>query len=129
MTSINSEVRSERQFLNLKLVEKDKVKKEALKLLVKDEVVEGAFQTVRDQVIFTNKRVITVNYQGVTGTRVSMFNYPYSKIQYYAIETAGLVDIDSELNIFFSNGVVLKLEFRTYVDIERLCAVISNYVL
>ena len=58
-----------------------------------------------------------------------MFNYPYSKIQYYAIETAGLVDIDSELNIFFSNGVVLKLEFRTYVDIERLCAVISNYVL
>ena len=87
MTSINSEVRSERQFLNLKLVEKDKVKKEALKLLVKDEVVEGAFQTVRDQVIFTNKRVMTVNYQGVTGTRVSMFNYPYSKIQYYAIET------------------------------------------
>lgn len=129
MTSINSEVRSEKQFLNLKLIKKEDVKKEALKLLVKDEIVEGAFQTIRDQVIFTNKRVMTVNYQGVTGTKTSIFCYPYSKIQYYAIETAGLVDIDSELNIFFSNGISLKLEFRTWVDIERLCAVISNYVL
>lgn len=97
--------------------------------MVKDEIVEGAFQTIRDQVIFTNKRVMTINYQGVTGTKISIFCYPYSKIQYYAIETAGLVDIDSELNIFFSNGISLKLEFRTWVDIERLCAVISNYVL
>jgi hypothetical protein len=67
--------------------------------------------------------------QGITGKKVSYFSYPYSKIQYFGIETAGLIDIDSELIIAFSNGRVLQFDFRTKVDIKRISAIISNYIL
>ena len=87
------------------------------------------FQTIRDQVIFTNKRVFIVNVQGVTGKKVSYFSYPYSKVQYFGIETAGILDVDSELLLVFSDGNQLQFDFRSHVDVKRICANISAYIL
>ena len=79
--------------------------------------------------IFTNKRVFVVNVQGITGKKVSYFSYPYSKVQYWGIETAGMLDIDSELVLVFNDGNRLQFDFKTKVDIKRICADISAFVL
>lgn len=79
--------------------------------------------------IFTNKRVFVVNVQGITGKKVSYFSYPYSKVQYWGIETAGVLDIDSELVLVFNDGNRLQFDFKTKVDIKRICADISAFVL
>ncbi len=84
----------------------------------------SAFQTVRDQVIFTNKRIFVVNVQGITGKKVSYFSYPYSKVQYFGVETAGLLDIDSELILAFSNGAKLTFDFKSNVNIRELSSLI-----
>lgn len=79
--------------------------------------------------MFTNRRVIVINVQGITGTKVSYCSYPYSKVQYFGIETAGLLDIDSELVLAFNDGNHLRFDFKSKVDIKRICNNISQFVL
>ena len=114
---------------NLKEIRLSDVKEEVFSLLVEGEEVECAFMTIRDQVIFTTKRIFVVNVQGITGKKTSYFSYPYSRVQYFGVETAGVLDIDSELVLAFSNGAKLTFDFRSSVDIRRLNTLISNYVL
>lgn len=89
------------------------------------------FKTVRDQVLFTNKRIITVDVQGVTGKRQEVSTLPYSKIQYFSIQTPGFAELvpDSEMELFFSNGFMARFEFKGSTNIVALGKVISEYVL
>ena len=116
---------------NLKPISVDAVKGEVNGLLIGGEEVVMAFQTVRDQLIFTNKRIIAVDVQGITGKRKSFSTMPYSKIQYYSIQTPGFAELipDSELFIMFSNTFTAKFEFKGGVDIGKIGRMISEYVL
>lgn len=129
MASISSGIRAETNFMNLKAIDQKDIRPEVLGLLVDGETVIGAFKTVRDQVIFTNKRICAVNVQGITGKKVAYFSYPYAKIQYFGVETAGLIDIDSELVATFSNGTVLQFDFKSNVDIKRISQTIAQFIL
>ena len=116
---------------NLKPIRVDAVKGEVNGLLIGGEEVVMAFQTVRDQLIFTNKRIIAVDVQGITGKRKSLSTMPYSKIQYFSIQTPGFAELipDSELFIMFSNTFTAKFEFKGGVDIGKIGRMISEYVL
>ena len=116
---------------NLKPIRVDAVKGEGSGLLIGGEEVVMAFQTVRDQLIFTNKRIIAVDVQGITGKRKSFSTMPYSKIQYFSIQTPGFGELipDSELFIMFSNTFTAKFEFKGGVDIGKIGRMISEYVL
>lgn len=116
---------------NLKPISVDSVRNDVKGLLLSDEQVEMAFQTIRDQLIFTNKRIIAVDVQGITGKRKSFSTMPYSKIQYFSIQTPGFVELipDSELFIMFSNTFTAKFEFKGNVDIGKIGRMISQYVL
>ena len=116
---------------NLKPIRVDAVKGEVNGLLIDGEEVVMAFQTVRDQLIFTNKRIIAVDVQGITGKRKSFSTMPYSKIQYFSIQTPGFAELipDSELFIMFSNTFTAKFEFKGGVDIGKIGRMISEYVL
>lgn len=129
MATVSTGIAQDSNFMNLKAIGENEIRQEVLGLLVEGEAVAAAFKTVRDQVIFTNKRIFVVNVQGVTGKKVSYFSYPYSKIQFYGIETAGLLDIDSELVVSFSNGRALKFDFKSNVDIRAISQLISQYIL
>lgn len=129
MPNINTGIKKDSQLLNLKEISVSDIKKEVLQLVLPGEEVVAAFKTIRDEVLFTTKRIFVINVQGITGKKVSYFSYPYSKIQYYGIETAGLLDIDSELIVTFSNGAVLQFDFKSNVDIRRISALISEYIL
>lgn len=116
---------------NLKPIRVDAVKGEVNGLLIGGEEVVMAFQTVRDQLLFTNKRIIAVDVQGITGKRKSFSTMPYSKIQYFSIQTPGFGELipDSELFIMFSNTFTAKFEFKGGVDIGKIGRMISEYVL
>lgn len=129
MASVSSGIIMDANLMNLKEIRLNEVRPEVPNLLVDGEAIVMAFQTIRDQVIFTNKRVFVVNVQGITGKKTSYFSYPYSKIQYFGIETAGVLDIDSELIFAFSNGSRLQFDFKSRVDIRRISAMVSNYIL
>lgn len=129
MPNISSGIHLDSNFLNLKSIELTEIRPEVSKLLVEGEEILCAFKTIRDQVIFTSNRIFVVNVKGVTGKKIAYFSYPYSKVQYYGIETAGLMDIDSELLLTFSNGHILQFDFKSNVDIGKINSIISKYVL
>ena len=116
---------------NLKPINVDSVRGEVRGLLIGGEEVFCAFQTVRDQLVFTNKRIISIDVQGITGKKKSFSTMPYSKIQYFSIQTPGFAELfpDSELFIMFSSGFTAKFEFKGQVDIGAIGRLISEYVL
>ena len=116
---------------NLKPISIDDVRTEVTSLLIKGEIIAAAFKTIRDQLIFTNKRIISVDVQGLTGTRKSYSSLPYSKVQFFAVQTPGFGELvpDSELFLSFANGFTAKFEFRGPVDIGAIGRMISEYVL
>lgn len=129
MATLSSGVWGDSNLMNLKEIDLSQIRSEVSALLVEGEQPVAAFQTVRDQVIFTTHRIFVVNVQGITGKKTSYFSYPYSKVQYFGIETAGVIDIDSELVLAFSNGAKLSFDFKTNVDIRRISAMISRFIL
>ena len=98
-------------------------------LLVADEKVIGAYKAMRDGVVFTSKRIIAVNVQGMTGKKKDFTSLPYSKIQAFSIETSGVFDMDSELELYFSGLGKVKFEFAAHCNITQIQAIISGYVL
>lgn len=116
---------------DLKPINISDVRSEINGLLINDEEIVAAFKTVRDQIIFTNKRIIAVDVQGITRRRKSYSTLPYAKIQYFAIQTPGFMELipDCELYIMFSNGFTTTFEFKGNVDIGAIGRMISEYVL
>lgn len=98
-------------------------------LLVENEQVLASFSSIRDRVVFTNGRIISVNVQGLTGTKRDFTSIPYSRIQMYSVETAGTMDFDSELTIWISGMGEFKFEFTTGSDIVGLSKMMSRYIL
>ena len=100
-----------------------------LPLFVAGEEIIGVYKAIRDYVVFTNKRIISVNVQGVTGKKKDFTSLPYSKIQVFSIETAGTLDLDSELELYFSGLGLVKFEFSGASDIVKIGQLISNAIL
>ncbi len=98
-------------------------------LIIPGEEIVSCFKTVRDFVVFTNKRLIAVNVQGMTGKKRDYTTLPYNKIQAFSIETAGTFDLDAELDLWFSGLGNVRLEFRGGSDIRRIGHLIAMYVL
>lgn len=98
-------------------------------LFVPGEIFIGEYQAIRDYVIFTNKRIISVNVQGVTGKKKDFTTLPYSKIQLFSIETSGVLDLDSELDLYFSGVGEIKFEFTGQSDIVNISKIIGEYLL
>ena len=119
-------------FNNCKLIKMKKVTstpESVTPLLIPNEEIIGVYQAIRDFVVFTNKRVISVNVQGLTGKKKDFTTLPYSKIQAFSIETAGTFDLDSELDLVFSGLGRVRFEFTGNSDIVAIGKLISSYIL
>lgn len=117
------------EFLKLKPVDNKVYASMLTPMFVDDEEIIGTYQTIRDGVVFTNKRIITINIQGITGKKKDFTSLPYSKIQAYSVETAGTFDLDSELELWFSGLGKIKLEFVARANVSEICKMISDRVL
>lgn len=116
-------------FLKLKPVSNDTYAELLTPMLVGGEAYLSSFQTVRDGVVFTNKRIFSINVQGFTGKKKDITSMPYSKIQMFSVETAGVLDLDSELDLWFSGAGHVRLEFTSRANIGALCRTISEFTL
>lgn len=73
------------------------------KLIFEGEQIELGFKLVRDIYVFTNKRLILIDVQGLTGSKVEYKSLPYKNISRFSLETAGTFDLDAELKIWISS--------------------------
>lgn len=117
------------EYLKLRPVSNDVFAQLVLPMFVGNEAIVQTFQGMRDGVVFTNMRVISINVQGVTGKKKDFTSLPYSKIQAFSVETAGVIDLDSELELWISGLGKIKFEFVSRADVSAICRMISSFVL
>ncbi|SEF62969.1 PH domain-containing protein [Paenibacillus sp. UNC499MF] len=108
----------------------EKLQKDLEPFLIQGEQVQVAYKIIRDGFVFTNKRLILIDKQGVTGSKVEYMSVPYKSIIRFAKESAGTFDLDAELKIWLSSThepIVKK--FNKSANINDVYAMLSRYVL
>lgn len=113
----------------LKPIDADEVREDFHRFLVDGEEIVAAFKTVRDQLVFTNKRFIAANVQGLTGSKVDYTSIPYNKIQAFSVESSGTFDRDTEFQCYVSTLGRLSFEIKGSFDIIEFNRVVSQHVL
>ncbi len=98
-------------------------------LLIEGEYIVAAFKDIRDSIVFTTKRIISVNVKGLTGKKVDFTSLPYNKIQMYSVETSGHFDRDCELDFVFSGLGTIRFELTRGCDVVQLNRIISQFIL
>ena len=115
---------------NASKVDNAEIQNEFSRILAPGEKVEHAYQLIRDYFVFTDKRFVLVDKQGLTGSKVEYHSIPYKSITHFSIETGGTFDLDAELKIWLS-GTVLPIQkrFNKKLSIYEVQAVLASYVL
>lgn len=114
---------------NASEVKIEAVNKDFEPLLAPSEQVEKAYKLIRDMFVFTNKRLILLDVQGLTGKKMEYHSIPYKSITHFSIETAGNFDLDAELKIWLSgNPQPLQKTFNKSLNIYELQSVLASYV-
>jgi len=98
-------------------------------LLLDDENVVDAYKSMRDGVVFTDKRIIAINVQGITGSKKDFTTLPYKSIVAFSVETSGTFDIDAELEIYFSEVGKVRFEFTGQTSMQKISKIISAHLL
>ncbi len=115
---------------NAGVVQTDKLIDNYAQLLADGENFEIGFVVIRDTFVFTNKRLILVDKQGITGRKTEYLSIPYSKITKFSIETAGHFDLDAELKLWVGSELEpIKKKFSKKVNIYDLQKVLAEKVL
>lgn len=107
-----------------------KLQNELAKLLADGESIDRAYQLIRDLIVFTNKRLILIDKQGITGKKIEYHSIPYRSIIHFSIETSGHFDLDAELKIWISgSSTPIQREFNRRLNIYEVQSVLAYYVL
>lgn len=108
----------------------EKISQEFQPMLVAGENIEKAYKLIRDMFVFTNKRLILVDKQGITGSKVDYTTIPYSSITKFAKESAGLMDLDAELKIWVrGEAMPIKKQFGKNDNINEVYQILSQHIL
>ncbi len=112
-------------------IDREKLEKEYSKLLIDNEIIELGFKLLRDTFIFTNKRMVMIDVQGVTGNKLEYFSVPYKSISRFSIESAGTFDLEAELKIWISSEQQpsIRKNFTRSVNVYEVQKVLAHYVL
>ena len=107
------------------------VQKELEALLIEGEQVVRAFQVVRDMFVFTDKRLILVDKQGLSGKKVEYHSIPYKSVSHFSVEGAGgMFDMDAEMKIYIGgNQLPISREFKKGSDINGVSRTLAQFVL
>jgi hypothetical protein len=116
---------------NAGVVDKAKLEQEYAQLLTENEEIEIGFKLVRDTFIFTSKRLMLVDKQGLTGRKTEYMSVAYKSISRFSIETAGTFDLDAELKIYISSEEKPSIakKFNSRVNVYDVQRVLAKYVL
>ena len=87
---------------NASEVDPKELENEFSNILFETEKIESAFKIFRDKWVFTNKRLIMQDVQGMTGKKKEYHSVPYKSVTHFLVETAGSFDADCEIKIWIS---------------------------
>ena len=115
---------------NASKIDAHKIQAEFAQILAPGERVEHAYQLIRAFFVFSDKRLVLVDKQGITGSKVEYHSLPYKSITHFSIETAGTFDLDAELKIWVSGTAApFQKQFNKKLSIYEVQAVLASYVL
>jgi hypothetical protein len=115
---------------NASKIDAGKIQQEFSQILAPGEAVEHAYQLLRDYFVFTNRRFVLVDKQGLTGSKVEYHSIPYRSITHFAVETAGTFDLDAELKIWITGTPQpIQKKFNKQLNIYEVQTVLASYVL
>jgi len=115
---------------NASEIDPQKIQAEFARVLAPGERIEKAYQLIRDLLVFTDKRLILIDKQGLTGHKVEYHSYPYRSITHFSIETGGTFDLDAELKIWISGTAApIQKQFNKKLSIYEVQSVLASYVL
>lgn len=102
--------------------------------LISEFIVEGeeivvAYKLIRDKIIFTTERLVLVDIQGITGSKVSFTSYAYSSIKSFTMESAGTFDLDCEIKLHAAGIGEISLKFSKGTDLKPIYKYLSKYIL
>ena len=116
-------------FGNASKIDPAKIQDEFQRILAPGERVEHAYQLIRDYFVFTDKRLVLVDKQGLTGSKVEYHSIPYKSITHFSIETGGTFDLDAELKIWISGTASpIQKRFNKKLSIYEVQSVLASYV-
>lgn len=114
---------------NASEVDAQAIEKELEMILMEAEQIQKAFKLIRDLLVFTDKRLILVDKQGVTGKKVEYHSIPYKSITHFSIESAGHFDLDAELKVWISGThEPISKEFKKDKNIYDVQRTLAKYV-
>ncbi|MEW2636000.1 PH domain-containing protein [Streptomyces sp. NPDC048389] len=116
-------------FGNAHTVDPGQAQHEYARLLGQGERVQAAYVLIRDTILFTDRRLVLVDKQGITGRKVEYHSVPYRSITHFSVETAGTFDLDAELRIWISGTPApIQKTFTKGVDIYEVQAILTQFV-
>lgn len=117
-------------FGNATEVDIEELRKEFGEILINGEEIETAFRIFRDKWVFTNKRLIMLDVQGVTGSKREYRSIPYHSIDQFSVETGGTFDDDCEMKLWIKGmHEPLKKEFKRNIDVKALQRMLAKHIL
>jgi hypothetical protein len=116
---------------NSATVSAEELSKKYAKLLIDGEVIHIGFKLIRDTFMFTDKRILLIDVQGITGSKVAYRSIAYKSISKFSVETAGTFDLDAELKIWVSseNQPSITKQFNKSVDVYEVQKILAAFVL
>lgn len=110
-------------------IAKSKIPEDIEEILAPGEVAVASYRTLRDSATFTDKRIIIRDVQGLTGKKVELYSIPYSSINMWSTETAGLLfDLSAEVELWTKMGQI-KIILQKGVDVREFDRLIAHCIL
>ncbi len=97
-------------------------------MLIDGEEAVYCCKSIRDIAVFTNKRLIYSDTQGMTGKKKEIYSLPYKSITMYSSENAGTLDFTSEIELWTRAGQ-FKISLKRGADVRKIDKIIAQYVL
>lgn len=107
----------------------EELQREYAVLLLTDERVLKGYKLIRDVFLFTDRRLLLIDKQGLTGKKIEYQSIPYRSIVRFAVETAGTFDLDAELRIWVaSTPEPVSKQFTKQVNVYEVQAMLAEMV-
>ncbi|MCL7762702.1 PH domain-containing protein [Polaribacter sp. Z014] len=116
---------------NASEISSEKLNQKYGRLLIENEDIELGFKLLRDTFMFTNKRLILIDVQGITGSKIEYKSMPYKSISRFSLETSGTFDLDAELKIWISSENIpsVSKKFNKSIDVYEVQKYLANKVM
>lgn len=111
-------------------VDVERLEQEFSTMLIEGEAIEHAYKILRDLLVFTDRRLILVDKQGLTGKKREYLSVPYSSITRFSKETAGRFDMDAEIKVWLrGESSPMRFEFRKDKNVHDVYRILGSYIL